>query len=231
METETYFKKINHGVMKTVFELERCYLKKGRMREHGFVRPAGFDQMGYFSTRKKAEKFMRQCASDSYYSDTFAFYITERVVDGVRFTTRFARKSCYSYTADGTLNDYTDVGSTARYYGRTPDRIHFQPGDIVEMVAYDEIWLCIVAGTPRTVEECQKYQELCTEKLRKYLHREPTKREIALDYPLDDTDDTYSVLLHYGDGAHEHPSPVSLFKTTRKITKAQRELLLSLRQK
>ena len=217
--------------MKTVFALERCYLEKGQMREHGFVRPAGFDHMGYFSTRMKAEKFMRQCASDSYYSDTFAFYITERVVDGVRFTTRFARKSCYSYTADGTLNDYTDVGSTARYYGRTPDRIHFQPGDIVEMVAYDEIWLCIVAGTPRTVEECQKYQELCAERLRKYLHREPTKREIALDYPLDDTDDTYSVLLHYGDGAHEHPSPVSLFKTTRKITKAQRELLLSLRQK
>lgn len=216
--------------MKTVFALERCYLKKDRMREHGFVRPAGFDHMGYFSTRMKAEKFMRQCASDSYYSDTFAFYITERVVDGVRFTTRFARKSCYSYTADGTLNDYTDVGSTARYYGRTPDRIHFQPGDIVEMVAYDEIWLCIVAGTPRTVEECQKYKELCTEKLRKYLHREPTKREVALDYPLDDTDDTYSVLLHYGDGAHEHPSPVSLFKTTRKITKARRELLLSLIQ-
>ena len=217
--------------MKTVFALERCYLKKGRMREHGFVRPADFDHMGYFSTRKKAEKFMRQCASDSYYGDTFAFYITESVVDGVRFTTRFARKSCYSYTADGILNDYTDVGSTARYYGRTPDRIHFQAGDIVEMVAYGEIQLCIVAGTPRTVEECQKYQELCTERLRKYLQREPTKREIALDYRLDDTDDTYCVLLHHGDGAHEHPSPVSLFKTTRKITKSRRELLLSLRQK
>lgn len=230
METKIYLTKINYGVMKTVFELERCYLEKGRMREHGFVRPAGFDQMGYFSTRKKAEKFMRQCASDSYYGDTYAFYITERVVDGVRFTTRFARKSCYSYTADGTQNDYSNVGSTARYYGRTPDRIHFQAGDIVEMVAYDEIWLCIVAGSPRTVEECQKYKELCSERLRKYLQREPTKREIALDYPLDDTDDTYSVLLHYGDGAHEHPSPVSLFKPTRKITKAQRELLLSLIQ-
>ena len=217
--------------MKTVFALERCYLKKGRMREYGFVRPAGFEDLGYFSTRKKAEMFMRQCVSDSYYSDTYAFFITERVVDGVRFTTRFGCKSSYSYTADGTLNDYSDVGSTARYYGRTPDRIRFQAGDIVEMVAYGEVQLCIVAGTPRTVEECQKYQELCTERLRKYLHREPRKREIALDYPLDDTDDTYCVLLHYGDGAHDHPSPVSLFKPTRKITKAQRDFLLSLRQK
>ena len=217
--------------MKTIFKLERCFLKKGRMREHGFVKPAGFDHMGYFSTRKKAEKFIRQCVSDSYYSDTYAFFITERVVDGVRYATHFACKSSYSYTAEGILNDYTDVGSNARYYGRTPDRIRFQAGDIVEMVAYGEIQLCIVAGTPRTVEECQKYQELCEERLRKYLHREPTKRETALDYPLDDTDDTYCVLLHYGDGAHEHPSPVSLFKPTRKITKAQRDFLLSLRQK
>lgn len=230
MAAEIDLKTINYGIMKTVFALERCYLKKGPMREHGFIKPVGFNHMGYFSTRKKAEKFMRQCVADSYYSDTYAFFITERVVDGVRFTTRFACKSYYSYTADGTLNDYSDVGSMDRYYGRTPDRIHFQAGDIVEMVAYGEIQLCIVAGTPRTVEECQKYQELCAERLRKYLHREPTKREIALDYPLDDTDDTYSVLLHYGDGAHEHPSPVSLFKPTRKITKAQRELLLSLRQ-
>lgn len=150
------------------------------MREHGFIKPVGFNHMGYFSTRKKAEKFMRQCVADSYYSDTYAFFITERVVDGVRFTTRFACKSYYSYMADGILNDYSDVGSMARYYGRTPDRIHFQVGDIVEMVAYGEIQLCIVAGTPRTVEDCQKYQELCTERLRKYLHREPTKREIAL---------------------------------------------------
>ena len=165
------------------------------------------------------------------YSDTFAYFIDESVVDGVRYATHFARKSSYSYTADGILNDYTDVGSNARYYGRTPDRIHFQVGDIVEMVGYGEIWLCIVAGTPRTVEECQKYQDLCTERLRKFLQREPTKREIALDYPLDDSDDTYCVLLHYGDGAHDHPSPVSLFKPTRKITKTQRELLLSLRQK
>lgn len=103
------------------------------MREHGFIKPVGFNHIGYFSIRKKAEKFMRQCVADSYYSDTYAFFITERVVDGVRFTTRFACKSYYSYMADGTLNDYSDVGSMARYYGRTPDRIHFQVGDIVEM--------------------------------------------------------------------------------------------------
>jgi len=95
------------------------------MREHGFIKPVGFNHMGYFSTRKKAEKCMRQCVADSYYSDTYAFFITERGVDGVRFTTRFACKSYYSYMADGTLNDYSDVGSMARYYGRTPDRIHF----------------------------------------------------------------------------------------------------------
>lgn len=55
--------------MKTVFALERCYLKKNRMREHGFIKPVGFNHIGYFSIRKKAEKFMRQCVADSYYSD------------------------------------------------------------------------------------------------------------------------------------------------------------------
>ena len=218
--------------MKTVFKLEKCYLKNGdRMREKGFVRSVDFMDMGYFSSRKKAEKFMKQYIAEFQDDDTYAFFLTENVVDGVRYTTRLCRKSSYSYTADGSLNDYSDVATFTPYYGRTADRIHFQVGDIVEMVGYNEVQLCIVAATPRTVEECQKYQELCTERLRKHLHREPTKREIAHDYPLDDTDDTYCVLEHYGDGAHEHPSPVSLFTPTRKITKAQRRLLLSLKQK
>ncbi len=218
--------------MKTVYKLEKCYLKSNcRMREKGFVRSVGFNDMGYFSSRKKAEMFMKKYVADFHDDDTYAFFITENVVNGVRFTTRFARKSSYSYTADGSLNDYSDVASNARYYGRTADRIHFQIGDIVEKVGYDEVELCIVAAIPRTVEQCRVYMERCKERLRKYLNREPTKHEIAYDYPLDDTDDTYCVLLHYGDGAHDHPSPVSLFKPTRKITKAQRELLQSLIQK
>lgn len=215
--------------MKTVFNLERCYLKSHcRMRENGFVRPAGKDDLGYFSTRRKAEAFMLRYIAESGKDDTFAFFITERTVDGVRYIIRFACHSCYSYTADGILNDYSNVASNARYYGRTPDRIHFHVGDIVEMVVYGGVQLCIVAGIPRSVEACREYLEKCTEWLRKHLRREPTKREIALKYPLDETDDTYCVLEHYGDGAHDHPSPVALFKPTRKITKAQRELLLSL---
>ena len=215
--------------MKTVFNLERCYLKSNcRMRESGFLRPAGKDDLGYFSTRKKAEAFMLRYIAESGKDDTFAFFITERTVDGVRYIIRFACHSCYSYTADGILNDYSDVASNARYYGRTPDRIHFHVGDIVEMVVYGGVQLGIVASTPRTVEQCLVYRERCTEKLREYLNREPTEREIAHEYRLDETDDTYCVLEHYGDGAHHHPSPVALFKPTRKITKAQRELLLSL---
>ncbi|MBO4503342.1 MAG: hypothetical protein J5730_00825 [Bacteroidales bacterium] len=220
--------------MKTIFKLEKCYLKEHcRMREHGFIRPAGYLDLGFFSSRKKAEKFMRQYIADTCDPNTFAFFIFEDMVDGVRYSTRFACKSRYSYTADGKLNDYSDVSTNgkARYYGRTPDRIRFQPGDIVEVTDYDGIELCIVAAPPRTVEECQAMMECCREHLRKYLHREPTPQEVAADYPLDDTDDTYCVLQHYGDGAHEHLPPISLFKPTRRITKAQRELLLSLKQK
>ena len=116
--------------MKTIFKLERCYLKESLKREQGFLRPAGFEDLGYFSTRKKAETFMLRRIADGY-DNTFAYFISESVVDGVKYATHFACKSSYSYTADGILNDYTDVGSNARYYGRTPDRIHFQVGDIV----------------------------------------------------------------------------------------------------
>ena len=220
--------------MKTIFKLEKCYLKEHcRMREHGFIRPAGYIELGFFSSREKAERFMRQYIADSLDTSTFAFFIYENTVDGVRYSTRFACKSRYSYTADGKLNDYSEVSTDgrARYYGRTPDRIRFHRGDIVEVTDYDCVQLCIVAGHPRTVEECQDMMERYKERLRKYLNREPTPKEVAADYPLDDTDDTYCVLEHYGNGAHNHPSPISLFKPTRKITKAQRELLLSLIQK
>ena len=220
--------------MKTIFKLEKCYLKEHcRMREHGFIRPAAYIELGFFSSREKAERFMRQYIADSLDTSTFAFFIYENTVDGVRYSTRFACKSRYSYTADGKLNDYSEVSTDgrARYYGRTPDRIRFHRGDIVEVTDYECVQLCIVAGPPRTVEECQDMMERCKERLRKYLNREPTPKEVAADYPLDDTDDTYCVLEHYGDGAHYHPSTISLFKPTRKITKAQRELLLSLIQK
>lgn len=158
---------------------------------------------------------MRQYIADFRDPNTFAFFIFEIVVDGVRYCTHFANKSRYSYTADGELNDYSDVSTNgkARYYGRTPDRIRFQPGDIVEVTGYEGIELCVVAGPPRTMEECQGMMERCKERLRKYLHREPTPQEVAADYPLDDTDDTYCVLQHYGDGAHEHLPPHLLVQT------------------
>jgi hypothetical protein len=215
--------------MKTVFQLQICYLKDHcRMKEHGFVRPVSIVNKGYFSSLRKAENYMHQRIDHICDNRIFAFFINEKVVVGNQHT-HFATMSRYSYTPDGKLNDYSDVAndSKARYFGRNLERIHFHRGDIVEAVCRDEIILCIVAATPLTEDDCQKRLAKCKERLRLWLHREPTHREIAIEYPLDDTDDTYRILEHYGDGFHEHLSPVNLFKPTRKITKAQREHLLS----
>ena len=45
------------------------------------------------------------------------------------------------------------------YFGRTPEQIRFQKGDIVEVVQGDKVFLVVLNGSPQTVEQMWKRYE------------------------------------------------------------------------
>ena len=152
-------------------------------------------QLHIASSLTLAEEFLNTYAQDPRNrEDVYAFYIREVPVDvpapGVE---------CIServYGPDGVLIDYRDFSTVSEtpgvFEGRTPDRIRFKQGDIVEVLGTDEVELAYVAGEPVSCEEAAR------------IH---SKGIITLDI----TDDTYTVFLAPDYAYHRHIDALRVF--------------------
>lgn len=158
-------------------------------------------QLHVASSLSLAEEFLRTYARDPRNrEDVYAFYIREVPVDvpapGVH---------CLServYGPDGQLIDFRDFSSVDEapgvFEGRSPERIRFKQGDIVEVLGGDEVELAYVAGGPVSCEEA-------------------TRINSGAIITLDVTDDSYMVFLGPTFSFHQHIDALHVFPAHLKV--------------
>ena len=158
-------------------------------------------QLHLASSFTLAEDFLKIYAQDPRNrEDVYAFFIREVPVDvpapGVH---------CLServYGPDGQLIDFRDFSSVddapGVFEGRSPERIRFKQGDIVEVLGRDEVELAFVAGFPTSREEAARIN---------------SKAIITLDV----TDDSYMVFLGPTFSFHQHIDALRVFAPHFKV--------------
>ena len=200
----------------TVFELQAIGIHEGRYP----VRKASRWRLGLFSSQKKAEEAMRshverRLAMDEEDREDFLGYLlTEIALDSCDDEQECS--SC-SYTADGRFNDRNMMDSRGKFHGRPEELVRFKVGDVVEVLDYDRVELCVVAGTPITTE--------MFEDIKQRAEADIAKRGCEdYCYEMDAGDDQYTVYPARGD-YHMHIRSELVFKPTKPISKALRERL------
>ena len=188
-------------ISKSVFQILEVRYTHSRPRRYPVFK-VYWIQLHLASSFILAEEFLNTYVQDPQNRENvYAFYIREVPVDvpapGVH---------CLServYGPDGQLIDFRDFSSVDEapgvFEGRSPERIRFKPGDIVEVLGMDEVELAYVANGPVSREEAARIN---------------SKAIITLDV----TDDTYTVFLAPDYASHRHIDALRLFPPHFKVT-------------
>ena len=174
-------------------------------------------RVGLFQTKEGAEEAMhvyikheKECCETwggNYYADCLGYYIDEvpvynhysEIIEDKR------PNRCYSYTADGELNDCAVLDELGWYRGRRVKNIRFKEGDIVEIIGFDYSELAIVSALPPSKEV---YKQLA--KRAKELHPKQS-------FFMDESDDCYLVYTLGEGDTHEHVLCYNVFRPTRPV--------------
>ena len=173
-------------------------------------------RVGLFQTKEGAKgamheyiKHEKKCCETwggNYYADCLGYFIDEvpvfnrfyEIIDDKR------PNKCYSYTADGELNDCAALDEFGWYRGRKKETIRFKVGDIVEVVGGDYADLGIVGALPLTTDKYSRLEE------------DPEECEHPSHF-LDESDDWYLVYTLGEVGSHTHPVCYSVFPPTHPV--------------
>ena len=193
-----------HGEIMDVFELKSVVINSDRRRDGSYKT---FEQsMGIFSTRRKAEQFMRgRMVGERYFERFFAFFIFRKELDGGILHPRETVgefQEAWSYFGDGSLYCHCacDDAGEQSFHGRPARTIRLGKGDLAWFIGHDRIVPCMVSYQPMTNAEYRR-----------------RTRELGHDLGLDYMDDSYVVYL-YGNN-HEHPPAWRLFPFSGSISK------------
>jgi hypothetical protein len=155
----------------------------------------------------KHEKKCCETWGGNYYADCLGYFIDEVLVYN-RFYEIIDDKrpnKCYSYTADGELNDCAALDEFGWYRGRKVKDIRFKEGGIVEILGFDYSELAIVSAPPPSKEV---YKQLA--KRAKELHPKQS-------FFMDESDDCYLVYTLGEGDTHEHVLCYNVFRPTRPV--------------
>ena len=235
--------------MKTVFELIRI---DTRSKARYPVRKTKTYDLGLFSSLANAEKQMRKDVEVCLESEqkrlkylaedeesrkdekrfghdiVLAYSITERQLDLSSHWEDI--QSVRTYTADGKPNDENllDRQCERHFKGRTPDKIRFKPGDIVEVINGWQAELCVVWCEQPSVEDYARYWQRCLEEYRKMCKekgvecKEEEYSDKQVPFHWDYSDDCY-VMLSLGEGdTHFHPESTEVFRPTKPVPRSLR---------
>ena len=194
-----------------LFELKTVVINGDRRRD-GSCKT--FEQsMGVFSTRRKAERFMRgRMVEERYFERIFAFFIYRKELDGGLLHPRNIIGEfleVWSYLGDGSLYCHCacdDAGEQA-FHGRAARTIRLGKGDLAWYMGHDRIVPCMVSYQPMTDVEYRK-----------------RARKLGHDLGLGYMDDSYVVYM-YGNN-HEHPPTWRLFPFFGSLSKHNLKRLL-----
>lgn len=193
-----------------------------RIEGHRYpIRRISLQRVGCFDTAEHAKDAMYKAVNHwkkqyklwdrekGYYADCLGYYIFEVPVynKNPSFYGDERPEKCYSFTADGELNDCVATDELGWYHGRKTEDIRFKVGDIVEVVDGGFAELAIVAGLPRTAE-WYRFME------------EDEEEGEHLSHFVDESDDCYLVYPLSGEeGTHYHPVCYKVFRPTRPVPK------------
>lgn len=239
-------------MMKTIFELTKITTNsKARYP----IRKTKTDELGLFTTLGKARKQMlkdvkesqdyeqqrlKEIAEDEEYREdekrfghdvVLAYSITEHQLDMDSHWEDI--QSVRTYTAEGKPNDENlpDRQCERHFKGRTPDKIRFKPGDIVEVITDRQAELCVVEHAQPSVEDYARYWQRCLEEYRKMCEekgvecKEEEYTDKQVPFHWDYSDDCY-VMLSLGEGdSHFHPESTEVFRPTKPVPKSLKDKL------
>lgn len=142
----------------------------------------------------------------NYYDDCFGFFLLEQFVHNREssFYRNERPQKCFSFNANGELNDFVALDEMGLYRGRKKEDIRFKVGNIVEVVEGDYADLVIVGSLPLTTDI--------------YHHMEEDLEEC--EHPsrfLDESDDCYLVYTLGEAGSHIHPVCYTVFPPTHPV--------------
>ena len=173
-------------------------------------------RLGFFDTKEHAEEAMlstvifqkRVCQErgQNYYDDCFGFFLLEQFVHNREssFYRNERPKKCFSFNADGELNDFVALDEMGLYRGRKIEDVRFKVGDIVEVVEGDYADLVIVGALPLTTDRYSRLEE------------DPDECEHPSHF-LDESDDCYLVYTLGETGSHIHPVCYKMFLPTHPV--------------
>ena len=173
-------------------------------------------RLGFFDTKEHAQEAMlstvefqkRVCQErgKNYYDDCFGFFLLEQFVHNREssFYRNERPQKCFSFNADGELNDFVALDEMGLYRGRRKEDIRFKIGDIVEVVGGDYADLVIVGALPLTTDKYSRLEE------------DPEECEHPSHF-LDESDDSYLVYTLGEAGSHFHPVCYSVFRPTQPV--------------
>ena len=194
-------------LMATVFQLLEVRYSHPRRYPHFKVYTV---QLSLFRSLSTAEDYLGTYVQNPVNrEDVYAFYIREVPLD-----VPAPGYECVServYGQDGKMIDYRDFSSVGEccgvFLGRTPERMRFKVGDIVEILGMDEVRLAFVAGLPLSKDDVQNS-----------LAKQGNGRII----PWDETDDTYTVYPYPFDSFHQHTDALRVFSPHFRIPESLR---------
>ena len=173
-------------------------------------------RLGFFNTKEHAEEailstivFQKKVCKkrcENYYNDCFGFFLLEQFVHNREssFYRNERPKKCFSFNADGELNDFVALDEMGLYRGRKIEDVRFKVGDIVEVVEGDYADLVIVGALPLTTDRYSRLEE------------DPEEREHPSHF-LDESDDCYLVYTLGEAGSHIHPVCYTVFPPTHPV--------------
>ena len=173
-------------------------------------------RLGFFDTKEHAEDAMlstiefqkRVCQErrKNYYEDCFGFFLLEQFVHNREssFYRNERPQKCFSFNADGELNDFVALDEMGLYRGRKKEDIRFKVGDIVETIDGNYSDLGIVGAQPLTTDTYHQMEE------------DPEECEHPTHF-LDESDDCYLVYTLGEVGSHFHPVCYKVFLPTHPV--------------
>lgn len=183
---------------------------------------------------------------DGTYIDTYAYVVIEIPLNmELSISLSGNHLSVRIYQRDGTLwgknlyanffpslcanaDEYNYWGRRNTFWGREPEEIKFNPGDIVEVFGYpgngywseNEVHLAIIVKTPPTVTDVAAMRQHYME-----THSGFDLCDHALSFMFGRRLDTYEVIYGSSEGCIDHASTISVFEPIKAIS-AKREKAL-----
>ena len=169
-------------------------------------------RLGFFDTKEHAEEAMLSTIEfqkrNNYYDDRFGFFLLEQFVHNREssFYWNERPQKCFSFNADGELNDFVALDEMGWYCGRKKEDIRFKVGDIVEAIDGNYSDLGIVGALPLTTDTYHQMEE------------DPEECEHPSHF-LDESNDCYLVYTLGEVGSHFHPVCYTVFPPTHPVPK------------